>query len=117
MFLFYQLTNHEVMNELFSNITWSGTSKLEVDDAIIVSHWSTTYTNIYVNLTIFIIMNVSYIFVVCFLLTFNFLHLCFVINLVLVQFSLLLQQFVPLFQSLQEYLYLFFELVIIISVF
>lgn len=54
----FQLTNHEVMNELFSNITWSGT-QLEVDDEIIVSHWTTSYTNIYVNLAIFIVMNVS----------------------------------------------------------
>lgn len=46
------------MNELFSNITWSGT-QLEVDDEIIVSHWTTSYTNIYVNLAIFIVMNVS----------------------------------------------------------
>lgn len=54
----FQLTNHEVMNELFSNITWSGT-QLEVDDEIIVSHWTTSYTNIYVNLAIFIVMNVG----------------------------------------------------------
>ncbi|GFW23134.1 chloride channel protein 2 [Trichonephila clavipes] len=44
------------MNELFSNITWSG-ADLEVDDKIIVSHWITPYTNIYINLAIFIIMN------------------------------------------------------------
>ncbi|XP_055929436.1 chloride channel protein 2-like isoform X2 [Argiope bruennichi] len=55
-FMAAELTNHEVMNELFSNITWSGTD-LEVDDKIIVSHWITPYTNIYINLAIFIVMN------------------------------------------------------------
>ncbi|GFR27072.1 chloride channel protein 2 [Trichonephila clavata] len=55
-FMAAELTNHEVMNELFSNITWSG-ADLEVDDKIIVSHWITPYTNIYINLAIFIIMN------------------------------------------------------------
>ncbi|KFM68328.1 Chloride channel protein 2, partial [Stegodyphus mimosarum] len=55
-FMAAELTNHEVMKELFSNITWSS-SQLEVDDAIIVSHWTTLYTSIYVNLTLFIIMN------------------------------------------------------------
>ncbi|XP_035209819.1 chloride channel protein 2-like isoform X3 [Stegodyphus dumicola] len=55
-FMAAELTNHEVMNELFSNVTWSG-SHLAVDDAITVSHWTTPYTNIYVNLAVFIIMN------------------------------------------------------------
>ncbi|GFT82231.1 chloride channel protein 2 [Nephila pilipes] len=55
-FMAAELTNHEVMNELFSNITWSG-ADLEVDDKIIVSHWITPYTNIYINLAIFIVMN------------------------------------------------------------
>ncbi|XP_035225606.1 chloride channel protein 2-like [Stegodyphus dumicola] len=55
-FMAAELTNHEVMKELFSNITWSS-SQLEVDDAIIVSHWTTLYTNIYINLTLFIIIN------------------------------------------------------------
>ncbi|GIX79872.1 chloride channel protein 2 [Caerostris extrusa] len=55
-FMAAELTNHEVMNELFSNITWSATD-LEVDDKIVVSHWITPYTNIYINLAIFIVMN------------------------------------------------------------
>ncbi|KAF8783520.1 Chloride channel protein 2 like protein [Argiope bruennichi] len=41
-----ELTTHESMNELFSNVTWSN-HHLEVDEAIIVSHWTTDYTNIF----------------------------------------------------------------------
>ncbi|GIY98460.1 chloride channel protein 2 [Caerostris extrusa] len=54
-FMAAELTTHESMNELFSNVTWSN-RHLEVDEAIIVSHWTTKYTNIFVNLVVFIII-------------------------------------------------------------
>nr|XP_042904243.1 chloride channel protein 2 isoform X2 [Parasteatoda tepidariorum] len=54
-FMAAELTTHESMNELFSNVTWSN-HHLEVDEAIIVSHWTTKYTNIYANLVVFIII-------------------------------------------------------------
>ncbi|KAG1681938.1 Chloride channel protein 2 [Nymphon striatum] len=54
------LDTHTAMNELFSNITWTGEHP-ETDEAIIISHWRTSTSNIYVNLVIFIIMNVSLI--------------------------------------------------------
>ncbi|KAG8182992.1 hypothetical protein JTE90_027479 [Oedothorax gibbosus] len=54
-FMAAELTTHESMNELFSNVTWSN-HHLEVDEAIIVSHWTTAYTNIFVNLVVFIII-------------------------------------------------------------
>ncbi|XP_035230355.1 chloride channel protein 2-like isoform X2 [Stegodyphus dumicola] len=54
-FMAAELTTHESMNELFSNVTWSN-HYLEVDEAIIVSHWTTKYTNIFVNLVVFIII-------------------------------------------------------------
>ncbi|CAL1293637.1 unnamed protein product [Larinioides sclopetarius] len=53
--VYFALTTHESMNELFSNVTWSN-HHLEVDEAIIVSHWTTDYTNIFVNLVVFIII-------------------------------------------------------------
>ncbi|UYV79502.1 CLCN2 [Cordylochernes scorpioides] len=57
-FMAAELTTHQSMNELFSNATWSRPN-LEVDDRIIVSHWSSPYTSIYINLVIFLVMNCS----------------------------------------------------------
>lgn len=54
-FMAAELTTHDQVMELFSNTTWSGTNP-EVDEAIIISHWSTPYTNIYVNLVIYVVM-------------------------------------------------------------
>ncbi|KAG1681933.1 Chloride channel protein 2 [Nymphon striatum] len=59
-FIAAELDTHTAMNELFSNITWTGEHP-ETDEAIIISHWRTSTSNIYVNLVIFIIMNVSLI--------------------------------------------------------
>ncbi|KAG1681936.1 Chloride channel protein 2 [Nymphon striatum] len=55
-FIAAELDTHTAMNELFSNITWTGEHP-ETDEAIIISHWRTSTSNIYVNLVIFIIMN------------------------------------------------------------
>lgn len=54
-FMAAELTTHESMNELFSNITWSNLH-LEVDEKILVSHWTTKYTGIFINLVVFIVI-------------------------------------------------------------
>ncbi|XP_076321943.1 chloride channel protein 2-like [Tachypleus tridentatus] len=54
-FMASELTTHEQVSELFSNTTWTGTNP-PLDEAIIISHWSTTQSNIYVNLVIYIVV-------------------------------------------------------------
>lgn len=54
-FMAAELTTHESMNELFSNITWSNLH-LEVDEAILVDHWTTKHTGIFINLVVFIVI-------------------------------------------------------------
>ena len=51
------------MDELFSNITWTKGQADDLDEEEVLSHWNHPDTNIYASLVIFIIMNVSVIFV------------------------------------------------------
>ena len=54
-----QLTGKMAIDELFSNITWTTGQAENIDDEVILSHWVHPLTNIYVTMTLFIIMNVS----------------------------------------------------------
>ncbi|KAK3105413.1 hypothetical protein FSP39_024702 [Pinctada imbricata] len=52
-----QLTARQAINELFSNITWTTGQAEDINDEEILSHWNHPLTNIYVTLTLFIVMN------------------------------------------------------------
>ncbi|KAL3862118.1 hypothetical protein ACJMK2_008110 [Sinanodonta woodiana] len=52
-----ELTHRKAVNELFGNITWTRGQADDLDEEEIISHWKNSYTNIYVNLVIFIVMN------------------------------------------------------------
>ncbi|KAK3583412.1 hypothetical protein CHS0354_040381 [Potamilus streckersoni] len=52
-----ELTHRKAVNELFGNITWTRGQADDLDEEEIINHWKHPYTNIYVNLVIFIVMN------------------------------------------------------------
>uniref|UniRef100_A0A8W8K1T7 Chloride channel protein 2 n=1 Tax=Magallana gigas TaxID=29159 RepID=A0A8W8K1T7_MAGGI len=54
-----ELTSKQAINELFSNITWTTGQAEGLRDEEIISHWKHGSTNIYVNLCIFVVFNVS----------------------------------------------------------
>ncbi|XP_077868666.1 chloride channel protein 2-like [Saccoglossus kowalevskii] len=54
-FMAGELTQKEVLDELFSNTTWT-TGQADVDDAQVISHWKHPDSNIYVTLVVFIVM-------------------------------------------------------------
>ncbi|XP_039970797.1 chloride channel protein 2 isoform X7 [Bactrocera tryoni] len=53
-FIAGELSTHEQVTQLFSNFTWSR-DDLTVEQAAIVTHWVTSYTNIFINLSIYIV--------------------------------------------------------------
>uniref|UniRef100_W8BNB8 Chloride channel protein 2 n=1 Tax=Ceratitis capitata TaxID=7213 RepID=W8BNB8_CERCA len=53
-FIAGELSTHEQVTQLFSNFTWSR-DDLTVEQAAIVTHWVTGYTNIFINLSIYIV--------------------------------------------------------------
>lgn len=57
-FIAGELSTHEQVTQLFSNFTWSR-DDLTVEQAAIVTHWVTSYTNIFINLSIYIVFTVS----------------------------------------------------------
>ncbi len=56
-----QLTSKEALSELFSNTTWSS-QKPTAATMEVLSHWQTSYSNIYVTLTVFVLLKVNYTF-------------------------------------------------------
>ena len=58
-YISFQLTHRQAVDELFSNITWTFGQADDLNEEEIISHWKHPDTNIYINLVIFIIMNVS----------------------------------------------------------
>ena len=59
--ILFQLTHRQAVDELFSNITWTFGQADDLNEEEIISHWKHPETNIYINLVIFIIMNVSFL--------------------------------------------------------
>ncbi|KAL9890912.1 chloride channel protein 2 isoform 6-T12 [Glossina fuscipes fuscipes] len=53
-FIAGELATHEQVIQLFSNFTWSR-DDLTVEQAAIVTHWVTPYTNVFINLTCYVI--------------------------------------------------------------
>ncbi|XP_058986544.1 chloride channel protein 2-like isoform X7 [Musca domestica] len=53
-FIAGELGTHEQVTQLFSNFTWSR-DDLTVEQAAIVTHWVTPYTNVFINLTCYVI--------------------------------------------------------------
>ncbi|XP_073840617.1 chloride channel protein 2 isoform X7 [Musca autumnalis] len=53
-FIAGELGTHEQVSQLFSNFTWSR-DDLTVEQAAIVTHWVTPYTNVFINLTCYVI--------------------------------------------------------------
>ncbi|XP_059609893.1 chloride channel protein 2 isoform X2 [Phlebotomus argentipes] len=51
-FIAGELSTHEQVLQLFTNFTWTK-PELTVEQAAIVKHWTTSYTNVFVNLTIY----------------------------------------------------------------
>ncbi|ETN67164.1 chloride channel protein 2 [Anopheles darlingi] len=53
-FIAGELSTHEQVHQLFSNFTWTQ-SELTVEQAAIVSNWRTTHTDVFANLTIYLL--------------------------------------------------------------
>lgn len=54
-----QLTNHDAINELFSNFTWAlGQAETNYEEEIL-NHWEGPLSNVYVSLVLFTVMRVS----------------------------------------------------------
>ncbi|XP_075145650.1 chloride channel protein 2 isoform X3 [Haematobia irritans] len=53
-FIAGELGTHEQVSQLFSNFTWSR-EDLTVEQAAIVTHWVTPYTNVFINLTCYVV--------------------------------------------------------------
>lgn len=67
----FQLTHRQAVDELFSNITWTFGQAEDLNEEEIISHWKHPDTNIYINLVLFIVMNVSFKLTVYFHLSFS----------------------------------------------
>lgn len=57
-FIAGELSTHEQVSQLFSNFTWS-TDDLTVEQATIVTNWSTEYSDVFVNLIAYTLFTVS----------------------------------------------------------
>lgn len=57
-FIAGELGTHEQVTQLFSNFTWSQ-DYLTVEQAAIVMHWKTIYTNVFINLACYVLFTVS----------------------------------------------------------
>ena len=58
-FIAGELSTHEQVVELFSNFTWTS-DDLTVEQATIVTNWTTKYSNIFFNLAMYTIYTVSF---------------------------------------------------------
>ncbi|KAI8129672.1 Chloride channel protein 2 [Lucilia cuprina] len=56
-FIAGELGTHEQVTQLFSNFTWSQ-DYLTVEQAAIVTHWMTPYTNVFINLSCYVLFTV-----------------------------------------------------------
>ena len=54
----FQLTNHEAVNQLFSNFTWAMDEPVNVDQESIVRTWAGPANNVFLTLVLFVIMRV-----------------------------------------------------------
>lgn len=59
-FIAGELSTHEQVHELFTNFTWTA-EKLTVEQATIVKHWTTKYTDVFFHLTAFLLFTVCHI--------------------------------------------------------
>lgn len=57
-FIAGELSTHEQVLQLFSNFTWTNTD-LTVEQAAVVKYWTTPYTDVFINLTLYILFTVS----------------------------------------------------------
>lgn len=57
-FIAGELSTHEQVSQLFSNFTWTKYD-LTVEEAAIVSNWTTIFTDVFVNLTAYTLFTVS----------------------------------------------------------
>lgn len=72
-FIAGELSTHEQVHELFTNFTWTA-AELTVEQATIVNHWSTEYTDVFFHLTAYMLFTVNipkYTHVICLTLTFK----------------------------------------------
>lgn len=73
-FIAGELSTHQQVHELFTNFTWTA-SELTVEQATIVNHWSTSYTDVFFHLSAYLAFTVMYL--LCILLSsLNNLHPC-----------------------------------------
>lgn len=62
-FIAGELGTHDQVTELFSNFTWTK-GDLTVEQAAVVAHWTTAYTDVFVNLACYTLFTVrKYIFI------------------------------------------------------
>lgn len=62
-FIAGELSTHEQVVQLFSNFTWTK-NDLTVEQATIVSNWTTFFTDVFVNLTAYTLFTVRFAFFV-----------------------------------------------------
>lgn len=56
-FIAGELSTHEQVSQLFANFTWTD-DDLTVEQATIVTNWSTAYSDVFVNLTAYTLFTV-----------------------------------------------------------
>lgn len=56
-FIAGELGTHEQVSQLFSNFTWTK-EDLTVEQAAVVGHWTTMYTDVFVNLACYTLFTV-----------------------------------------------------------
>lgn len=59
-FIAGELSTHEQVHELFTNFTWTA-DELTVEQATIVKHWTTKYTDVFFHLTAYFLFTVCHI--------------------------------------------------------
>lgn len=57
-FIAGELSTHEQVHQLFMNFTWTG-EELTVEQATIVNHWSTKYTDVFFHLSAYLLFTVN----------------------------------------------------------
>lgn len=57
-FIAGELSTHEQVSNLFTNFTWTN-EELSVEEAAIVSHWTTPYSGVFTNLALYLLYTVS----------------------------------------------------------
>lgn len=56
-FIAGELSTHEQVHELFTNFTWTA-DELTVEQATIVKHWTSKYTDVFFHLTAYLLFTV-----------------------------------------------------------